>query len=526
MRMVNARYILVTLGNDGTLSVPDGSSRILPIRLRPMPAERGAVAIIFAFSLIVMIGIFGLAVDLSRLYNRRVEMQNVADAVALAAARQLNGTPSGIDSAVEVAGLAAAKFKYNYNVSTIAWSNAAIQFSATPSLKGTWLNAGSAKASPQQLLYVKVDTKDLAPNPGSISTTFIRVLPSAHATVSTSGRAIAGPSMIKVTPFAICAMSPLRAEPRANPGSALPTVALPNVELVEYGFRRGVGYDLMQLNPDDDTTRANFLVNPMAPPGKTGSSADMTDDAVTPFLCAGTMAMSRVTGGQITVSRPFPINTLFDRFNSRFDIYLTGKCDAWAAPPDSNVKPYNRTVSSSIPWMSAAAASAPGSQGALLIAANKKVRTVADPLPAPPTNTAPNYGVLWSFAKAVPFDAYTDGVPEPSGGYATFPASAWSTLYDPGRPAVTATTYHDGTITPYTGSVSEVAPRVANRPGIPKRRVLNVPLLACPVTGSSATVLAIGKFFMTMPATISSLPTEFAGLAPEESLGTKVELYP
>jgi hypothetical protein len=57
---------------------------------------------------------------------------------------------------------------------------------------------------------------------------------------------------------------------------------------------------------------------------------------------------------------------------------------------------------------------------------------------------------------------------------------------------------------------------------------LNVPLLSCPVAGGSnvsATVLAIGKFFMTVPATSTTIHAEFAGVVPEQSLGGPVELF-
>jgi hypothetical protein len=58
-----------------------------------------------------------------------------------------------------------------------------------------------------------------------------------------------------------------------------------------------------------------------------------------------------------------------------------------------------------------------------------------------------------------------------------------------------------------------------------------VPLLACSPSAPAganvnATVIGIGKFFMTVPATEDSLIAEFAGLIPEQSLSGQVELYP
>jgi hypothetical protein len=66
-------------------------------------------------------------------------------------------------------------------------------------------------------------------------------------------------------------------------------------------------------------------------------------------------------------------------------------------------------------------------------------------------------------------------------------------------------------------------------PKATNRRVLNIPLLRCPVLAGSpvaAEVLAIGKFFMTVPASDHELFAEFAGLAQPSSLVGQVELYP
>jgi Flp pilus assembly protein TadG len=51
--------------------------------------ERGAIAIIVAIALPVFLGFAALAIDLSNLYVARNELQNAADAGALAGARIL-----------------------------------------------------------------------------------------------------------------------------------------------------------------------------------------------------------------------------------------------------------------------------------------------------------------------------------------------------------------------------------------------------------------------------------------------------
>jgi hypothetical protein len=330
--------------------------------------------------------------------------------------------------------------------------------------------------------------------------------------------------MINVTPFAICAMDTDPHKKRTNPASLGPPAAPVTEELVEYGFRRGVGYDLMKLNPYASTA-ANFLVNPIAPPGTTGSPTDMTDAAVGPFLCAGTMAMPRLSGGTITVASQFNLRlpTLFDRFNSRFDDFTSGNCDPWAAPPDINIWRYNAALGTSIPWMSPAG---PQQVAQSTSAGITPLRTLAD-LDAPATTASGQFGVLWSFARAVPYSSYTPGQAEPTAGYTTFNKTDWASLYDPFRPTSTGTSHPAGvSTTPYSITATNAVPSLAHRPGIRNRRVLNVPLLSCPVTGTSASVVALGKFFMTMPATANNIYAEFAGVALESSLATKVELHP
>lgn len=56
--------------------------------------QEGAVAIITALSLVVLVGFAGLALDLGRLYVNKTELQNAADACALAASSKLVCDPA------------------------------------------------------------------------------------------------------------------------------------------------------------------------------------------------------------------------------------------------------------------------------------------------------------------------------------------------------------------------------------------------------------------------------------------------
>jgi len=478
--------------------------------------RRGVIAILFALMLLGALGMIGLAVDLGQVYNRKAELQTLADATALAAARQLDGTAAGVTGAVNAAASAASSLHYRYDQQQVVWSGAALRFAAAADTPDAgWVDAAGAQAAPAGMLFAKVDTSALGADLGAVSTLFIRAIAGSLASVNTAARAVAGRAAIAVTPLAICALSATAAASRANVGGN----ASYN-ELVEYGFRRGVGYDLMKLNPNG-VTAEHFLIDPLAPPGTPGTAGDLATGVVGPFVCAGSMPLLRLTGGTITVQRGFPLATLYQQLNARFDNYSGNVCTPEGAPPDSNIKAY-----STAGWMTPAPAV---QTAASWTSGGAKLWTRADPLPGDATNTAAQYGVLWSFARAVPYSAYTASPTEPANGYGVFAASAWSSLYTPGPPTASGYPATLPTSTPYlqTAGANFQAPSAAHQPGLAQRRVLNVALLSCPVAAGSivsATVLGIGRFFMTVPATTTSLSAEFAGATPAAALTSAVEL--
>lgn len=478
--------------------------RLDHVAFRHPARENGAMAIMAIGGILIICGFCSLALDLSRVYNRKMELQNVADAAALHAAVELDGTKAGLAKAVQkVNSLLAIPVRYGgpsygYVADAMDWSDDAIRFSTTPD--GPWLSSSeaAAKSVPNGLLYAQIDTRGLDPSYGQVQTFFLPVISNDGSVTSTSARAVAGPSAIAVVPFGICAMHPDETHDRDG-------------ELEEYGFRRGVSYDLMQLNPEDALTGQTFLIHPFSGPGSTGTSAS-DFDIVAPAVCTGMMGVARVTGGAVSVSTPFPLNEYFQQFNSRFDSY-TAPCDPETAPPDRNVKPYD-VKTNGVPWM----VTTPDVQASVHEdVVNRKRWTVAGPFPSPAGTAAGAYGPLWSYAKAVKYAAAV-----PSGGYVAYRTSDWDDLYTPGEPTAKSS-YPSSTPYQSGGATYGLSP---SRTGVANRRVLNIPLLSCPVTGNSATVKGIGRFFMTVPADNKSLYAEFAGLAAEQTLRTRVRLYP
>jgi Flp pilus assembly protein TadG len=487
------------------------------MRRTSLPRQRGVIAILCCAMALGMLTMVGLALDLAMVYNRKAELQGLADAAALAAARELNGTSTGISNALTAANNVATSFRYRYNRQAVSWSSAALRFAASATTADSaWADSAGAQATPLSMMYAKVDTSALAGDAGLVSTVFIRVADNGRRSVITAARAVAGRVSTQVLPLAICALSTSPAAARLNVSGNTAYN-----ELVEFGFRRGVAYDLMNLNPAG-TAPENFLIDPLAPPGISGAQAHFATDVVGPFVCNGQLPMPTVMGAGLTLQRGFPLTVLKDHLNSRFDDYSGNACSPEAAPPDSNVKPY---LNSAISWMSPTAAV----QTAGTWQTGAKLWTRADPLPGDASNSASLYGPLWSFARAVPYANYNAQPVEPANGYPGFAPTAWSRLYTPNPPAPSAYPAASLTSTPYLqlNDSNYAKSPTSHPPGIAKRRVLNVALLACPVAAgamASASVVGIGRFFMTVPATGSVLSAEFAGTATPGSLSGTVEL--
>src|SRR5215510_208682 len=81
--------------------------------------ERGSVLAMSAISMLALLLATGLAVDISHFYTAKAELQNAADAAALAGASQLSSTSGGIKMAVAEATKVLNKydFKSNLNIS-------------------------------------------------------------------------------------------------------------------------------------------------------------------------------------------------------------------------------------------------------------------------------------------------------------------------------------------------------------------------------------------------------------------------
>lgn len=474
--------------------------------------RRGSIAVIYASVLIPIIGFVGLAVDLSFAYTRRTEMQSVADAAAMAAARALDGTMAGIEAAKTQARTIAQRQKYSFGKSVV-WDDDALRFSDSPDKPdGDWLPAGSVNASTAaNLYYAKVDTLELGAAHGDVDVVFTRVLGVARQKMTMAARAVAGRTGIQVTPLAVCAITNTRVTERnVDKGGG---VVLK--ELLHYGFRRGVSYNLLNMNPNG-LTAVSYLVNPLDFPDQPEHPNHRSLAVVRPFVCSGSIAASNLrAGSKLYVANPFPAD-LIPELNSRFSNYTGSSCNQVPAPPDRNIKEFDAWY---FGWWMNSVGTINGSAEPYEVGGGKL--TIADQSAAVVGITKAHYGPLWAYSKAVQYDS---GAPDGVG--APFPKADWRYLYPVGSGGYLESTYNDALASPY---IANGAPHRAPSPvtGLAQRRVLNIPLLECPVAGSSARVLAVGRFFMgsQADAAIPAVHGEFGGLARDDELAGTVGLY-
>ena len=487
--------------------------------------QRGVVAIVLGLSVFALFGFMALAVDLGRTYVVRTELQNAADAAALAGAKELNQTAAGVTSAVARA------------IGMAAQNNA--NFATPVAITVANISAGTCPDDGCMVLASTITTNALAAGrtflrvniPSGALNTFFAVVPTTGggtgtAATGTFGRAVAGHFLTQISPMGVCAIDSI-------PGGTRPVSGSPTIsELTEFGFRRGIAYNIPALNPLGGAAGLPLWINPLNAPPAVCNPASSSAANMKPFLCTGTSTIITTVPGSVYVNTGGSYGPMQKAINSRFDDFTGGNaCDPTSAPPDTNVKQYLAPAPASPPtgpvaangnpkdWMNPD----PTQQTISLNPATKK------PLATP---TMAEYGALWSYSRAVravgASPNATDGAP--------FALSDWTNLYNGNTADTSASGYPGNPTTPpfpagslaapyntLTGNNYFSAPSIA-RPGTRNRRVLNVAILNCtglsvgPGGLSCATlpVLGVGRFFMQTEAAIvgtsRKIETEFAGL--------------
>jgi Flp pilus assembly protein TadG len=116
--------------------------------------ERGSVLAMSALGMLTFLLATGLCVDIGHFYLVKSELQNAADAAALAGASGLNSGPTGITHARDRA--KAAMNSYEFNSKGVKIEDANVTFSA--SLNGGYVDYASALGQAQGIRFVRVET--------------------------------------------------------------------------------------------------------------------------------------------------------------------------------------------------------------------------------------------------------------------------------------------------------------------------------------------------------------------------------
>src|SRR6185295_5198893 len=116
--------------------------------------ERGSILATSAVGMLSLLLAVGLCVDISRFYLTKTELQNAADASALAAVSALNGSGAGITEATNRA--VSNMNNWNFNKTGVSFPRTNVLFAVN--LYGPYMSEGSAATAPSSIRFVKVTT--------------------------------------------------------------------------------------------------------------------------------------------------------------------------------------------------------------------------------------------------------------------------------------------------------------------------------------------------------------------------------
>jgi Flp pilus assembly protein TadG len=142
--------------------------------------ERGSVLAISTMGMLAFLLAAGLCIDISHFYLVRAELQNAADAAALAGATALNSDDGGIVKAADYAVESLNRYEFNRKGVAIPRSNVLF----AKNLNGPYVSEATAKGQAKDIRFVQV----LVP-PAAVTTTFAAPVLGASRNVSADATA-------------------------------------------------------------------------------------------------------------------------------------------------------------------------------------------------------------------------------------------------------------------------------------------------------------------------------------------------
>lgn len=277
-------------------------SKVKEVATSVLRDDRGSVIIYVSLIIAVLIGLVGLAIDFSRFYNSHSEAQSAADAAALAAASQLDGSSTSITRATNAA-MTTPLISNSQTFATGADAGGAVAIASIRFLTGLPANdadpitAGLVTADPLAARFVEVTTEALTHN-----NLFVMAVGIVDST-TLSATAVAGMTSVicDITPLMIC-----------NPAEADPPV----------GLGVGAGFDAADW-------RGRLIVAKQQGPSSTwGPGVFGLLDV--PEIGQGAKAVAEMLASLVPPSKCYATNvdihpgsvmSVRTSFNTRFDIY-------------------------------------------------------------------------------------------------------------------------------------------------------------------------------------------------------------
>lgn len=271
--------------------------------------ERGSIVIMAAISMLLLILMVGLCIDISRIYTVRAELQNAADAAALTAAKELDGSTEGVQTAFTRASQVANSYGLGKGNITIS----EIRFAKNLYPDADYVDETTAAANPTNIRFVRVRT-------GIASTDMLFASTALGPTWTENRQAVAGNSGIN--PTTLCDFFP----------AAVALKVIPNKgDVLQLKFNQGTGTEAV-LNDKDYI----ILEVPDITGNGTGETAELT---------AGLQNFCKTLGDNIHMTPSSNQNNgprnSGDGINTRFNDYANGYGNALQPDvyhPDSNIK--------------------------------------------------------------------------------------------------------------------------------------------------------------------------------------------
>jgi|GEM_PF-749613 Flp pilus assembly protein TadG len=307
---------------------------LTPEQFERRKGEHGNVMIMTAILAVGLVLAVGLCIDGARIYMTRTELQNAADAAALAAARELNGGTGGLTDAVAAAQSAALQTnKYGLNRTggnAPAVTISSVEFAAT--LNGPWyVGAGGVPAGAESTInYVRVTTL-VSVTPVLFA---VQALGNSHSESRTATAGYSAPinTICDFFPIAVALDPAYNAADGDDPTCTANCYPMANTPMT-LRFTQGNGNSAVLANKD-------YIV--LEVPDISGNGSPETA-----VLSAGLTSICQTLNASVPFHMTPSANQnngprqITDGINTRFNTYANGYGNALQPstyPPDSNIQ--------------------------------------------------------------------------------------------------------------------------------------------------------------------------------------------